>query len=258
MKRLTKTLIATTAVLAVSASMAAFAGCSSSTTGEAYALTHSDGQYVSKATVTVNGDDITEATITEVYTPIRFTAEAVDGDYTVTDGSSIYYKTVKYGDVTLTYSADNSDYMVGSVTMTEYFKTEANAKAYYEAVVSNSVAVVLAEDNYTIITNTTANKDENGYWTREGADGNNYSRWQANRNATIAYVVEYDSAAFGTLTKSETAEADTLGGSSEVYYWYDANNINTGATWSDMSITDSTRAATGYIQLLQNAYNAAK
>lgn len=260
MKKLTKTLLAVAAVAAVSASVAALGGCSSTATGEtgeAYALTHSDGQYVSKATVTVRGDDITEATLTEVYTPVKFTSASADGDYTVDDNGTYYFKTIKYGSVTLTYSADESDYMIGSVTMTEYFKTESHAKEYFDAVTSDSVTVVLSTGNVTyIICNETANKDNNGYWTREDSNGNEYSRWQANRDATLAYVVKYDAAAFGTLTKSDTAVTDSYG--VDTYYWYDANSISTGASWSDMYITDTTRAATGYIQLLQNAYNAAK
>lgn len=255
MKKLIKSIITVACVGTLCAGIAAFAGCSNGVKGEAYGLVHGAG-YVGYASVTVNGDKVTDATLSEVCFPDH--VKTADDDY---------YATVTYGDVTMTYDADAETYKVGTQTIKEYFQSGENCKAYYDAVMSNSVTVKVGNENKTdIMTKAALSKDENGYWTRtkneEGKwvtdvnakDANAYSRWKMNRDATIKYVKEHGVENLLKLVKSDTATPDAKE-DKDVKYWMDGT-INTGATWNDLNSTKE--GSFSYAQLIVNAYNAAK
>ena len=234
--------------------------------GAAYALVHG-GSYVGEATVSVDKDGkVTEATLNEVCLPTYVTAgedvaEADKVTVTVTDhGSEVeksYYKTVSYGDVTLTYDATAKDYKSGSTTMAEFFQTEANAKAYFEAVMGNKVSVTVGGEKKTDIMNKASLcKEENGYWTKQDADGNDYSRWEMNRDATVNYVKEHGVDLLDSLVRNTEAEKDEYG--ADAKYWVDTNGVSTGATWTDMNSDTTGKGYLSYVQLILKAYDAAK
>lgn len=266
MNKIFKTLAVCAVAGTLCAGVAAISGCNNSTKGEAYGLVHSAG-YVGYATVTVSGDKVKDATLTEVCFPTQVKKDGGD-----------YYASVTYGDVTMTYDAEAKTYKVGTQTLKEYFKSEANCKAYYEAVIGGKVKADGADG---IMTKAALCKDDNGYWTRgKDANGNwgrvnnpsteetyvnnQYSRWKQNRDATIKYVKEHgvDNLLKLTQPKETNAEGkevnkpngtDVTEGS-QVTYWMDGE-ISTGATWTDFnSVKDGTIS---YAQLIVNAYNAA-
>ncbi len=234
--------------------------------GAAYALVHG-GSYVGEATVTVDKDGkVTEATLNEVCLPTYVTAgEDVAADdkvtVTVTDhGSEVeksYYKTVSFGDITLTYDATENTYMNGTTKMADFFQTEANAKAYFEAVMANKVSVTVGGEKKTDIMNKASLcKEENGYWTRQDADGKDYSRWEMNRDATVNYVKEHGVEELDSLVRNTEAEKDEYG--VDAKYWVDTNGVSTGATWSDMNSDTTGKGYLSYVQLILKAYDAAK
>lgn len=254
MKKLVKVLLC---VLSLCVMTTAFAACNGGNddggntdpvvkTGTAFGLVHGAG-YVGKATVTTTDGEITGATLEEMCFPTQVKApETVAADDKVGD----YYKTVKYGEVTLTYDAEQGSYLVGTEKLVDYFQTEANCKAYFEAAAANNIAVVVggAEDK-TVMTNAALNKDENGYWTNvKDKEGNPYSRWKVNRDATVNYVKEHGVEGLSSLVKAEEAVEDEYGKSST--YWKDANGISTGATWSDMFKEEAPANYKTYAQLL--------
>ena len=223
MKKTSKILAVVLAVMLVATAVVVLAACDDKTAGAAYGLVHRQG-YVGKATVSTKDGAITKATLDEACFPDHVTAEAADGDYTVTktvkESDVHYYKTVKWADVTATYD-ETDGYKVGEKTLKEYFADEANAKAYFEAVVANKVTVVTsAGEKKNILTAANLLKSKNGYWDgeliHEGQLG-----WKANVQATIDYVVAhgFDNA---TFTKTEGK-------------WVDAAGVATGATWTDMA-----------------------
>lgn len=281
MKKFTKVAVGATAVAAM-VSAFAFAGCGAKeVTGEAYGLVHG-GSYVGYAKITLKGEQVVDATLSEVCFPTQVkvgtgtsteSAEAAAAaiettvaadDYVVVSTSktanevttytaTAYYKTVSYGDVTLTYDVEKG-YVSGTTALKDYFSTEANAKAYYEAVMENKVSVTLGgSKNATVMTKAKLSKEENGYWT-----GANYastsklegeSKWKANRDATIAFVKSY-----GTEALLKTVKASE--GANEGY-WVDGS-VSTGATWTDLNSDTTGKGYFSYAQLLDKAAKAAK
>lgn len=263
MKKTFKALAVCAVAGTLCAGVAALAGCGETETkGEAYGLVHGAG-YIGYASITVKGDKITDATLSEVCLPTYVVAgdSVADADKvsdTVMDHGSevtkVFYKTVSYGDVTLTYEAGKG-YMNGTTSFADMMKDEAKAKAYYDAVMSNSVSVTIGSAKKTDILNKAAlSKDENGYWTRKDKDGNDYSRWKMNRDATVNYVKEHGVANLTQLVMSEEKAPDVKE-DKEVNYWMDGT-ISTGATWSDFYKADASGYLT-YAQLFINAHAAA-
>lgn len=242
MKKLFKSIIA---VAFIGTLGAAFAGCAEEgVKGEAYGLTHGAG-YVGYASVTVSGDKVTDAYLNEVCLPTYVTAgEDVLADDKVTvgegDGATSYYKIVSYGEVTLTYDVDDGYKTADGKTLKEYFASEENAEAYYEAVMNGSVTVTVGtEKKNDVMTKAALSKEDNGYWssnlgTRLG--------WKANRDKTLQYVKEYGVDNLLQLTLDDST-------------WKDGS-IDTGATWADFNSVKE--GSLSYAQLLTNAYNAAK
>lgn len=244
------------------------AACKEDETNEeaavAYGLVHG-GSYVGKATVEVDKDGkVTDATLNEVCLPTYVTADdsvAAEDKVTVTvtdHGSEVeksYYKTVSYGDVTLTYDATAKDYKSGSTTMAEFFQTEANAKAFFEAVMENKVSVSVGGENKTDIMNKASLcKEENGYWTTKDDEDNSYSRWKVNRDATVEYVKENGVQMLATLVRNTEGTTDDYGANAK--YWVDGNGVSTGATWTDMNSDTSEANYFSYAQLFVKAYIA--
>lgn len=287
MKKLFRGIAILAAVAAVGTGVAFATGCdpveekkpeTTAKTGEAYGLVHGAG-YVGYASITVDGDKVTALTLTEVCFPSQVsikgtsteTAEAAKAaipyatgttaaDYVVVETSSTkdevttytataYYKTVSYGDVTMVYDAAAKSYKVGEKTLKEYFTTEANCKAYYEAAVSDKITVTVGTEKKTGVMNKKAlSKEENGYWS-----GSNYPLgWKGNRDATVKYVKENGVANLLKLVKQQKGENDPK---DTQYFWMDGT-VSTGATWTDMNTTKE--GSLSYAQLITNAYNAKK
>ncbi|MGN0818153.1 MAG: hypothetical protein ACI4L9_04210 [Candidatus Coproplasma sp.] len=232
---------------ALCASAFAFAGCGNNK-GEAYGLVHSAG-YVGYSAVTVNGDKVTDLTLTEVCLPTQVTApetvaeadkvtvEVVDHGSTV---SKTYYKTIKIGETTFTYDATAKAYQTGSTTLNAWLQTEANCKTYYEAVTSNTVKVTVGGAEKTdIMTYTALSKEENGYWDVSTGVG---LGWKANRDNTVNYVLENGVSGLLGLAKNDDK------------VWVDGNGISTGATWTDLNTVKE--GSISYAQLIVNAYNS--
>lgn len=253
MKKFVKITAGVVLAAAFATTAGALAGCSGgsgkSGEGEAYGLTHG-GDYVGYVKIVYKSDKISDLTLAEVCLPthVEASADVAETDKVTgtisnhgTPAQKTYYKTISYGSVTFTYDATipegaqfSKGYVTGNKTIGEYFATEANAKAYYEAVTSNSVKVTVGGQQKTdIMNNATLNKDENGYWTREDKNGNEYSRWEMNRDATVKYVKENGVGKLNALTKSET-QSDDAKEDKKVSYWTDGT-VSTGATWSDLS-----------------------
>lgn len=238
-----------------------FSACNNKMTGETYGLVHNAG-YVGKATITKSGDKITDATLEEMCLPtqVKATADVPEADRVdVVSGdpatTTYYYKTVKFNDVTMTYDMEKG-YMVGNQTLKEYFQNEDNCKAYFEAAKGNNLIVMVGgQEKKDVMTNALLNKDENGYWTRQDANNNNYSRWKVNRDATVNYVKEYGVEGLKNLTQSTETVKDSYG--VDAKYWKDANGVSTGATWSDMYKATNPTDYYTYSQLLLKAADKA-
>lgn len=222
-------------------------------TGVAYSLTHGAG-FVSKATVTTKGDTVTDASLEEYCLPTVIQAGA---DVAATDkvvvGEKAYYKTVSFGEVVLEYDAE-AGYRVGETALVEWLKTESNVKTYFDAVENGSVSVTLGGNlNADVMTKKALSKAENGYWTREDDDGEPYSRWLMNRNATVNYVKSHGVKNLLKLTRSEDAVTDSYGESAK--YWMD-DGISTGATWVDLNSDTTDKGYMSYAALIVKAYEA--
>lgn len=281
MKKLTKTLVAVACAATLSAGAIAITACGNSgKTGEAYGLSHGAG-YVSYATVTVKGEKVTNATLTEVCLPTYVTPDAsvaeadkvaakVLNHGAVVD--AVYYKTISFNNVTFTYdgtldgegeTAVSKGYMNGTQTLLQYLQTEANCKAYYEAVKNNNLIVkVGGQDKKDIMTYAKLSKEENGYWTvKPNAEKNEtfeqYSQWKFNRDATVKYVKDNGVAGLASLKKATENNVKLPNGADKMA-WVDNNGVSTGATWSDMFKDAAPANYLTYAQLLTKAYNAAK
>ncbi|MGN0813334.1 MAG: hypothetical protein ACI4MQ_07490 [Candidatus Coproplasma sp.] len=284
MKKISKIVVGITMAAAVAATAGVIAGCSSDKTGEAYGLTHRAG-YVGYSKIVVNGDKVKDLVLTEVCLPDHVTvttgtstvsaaeAEAAitttvsANDYVVVTTSktadevttytaTAYYKTVTVGSTTFTYDATDGYKTADGATIVSWLGTEANCKAYYEAVTTNAVKVKLgAEEKTDVMNKANLSKEENGYWERTGKDGNTYSRWKMNRDATVNYVKTYGTANLTSLVKATDKVADTKE-DKQVTYWMDGT-ISTGATWSDLNPATSD-GYFSYAELIVKANEAAK
>lgn len=258
MKKLTK-VIAGVACLATLACGAAACGGNGAkeVSGEAYAMVHTAGSYIGYSKVTKKGDKITKVTLTEICLPnhVSTLPEGVEAEDKVVDGTKTYYKTVKYGNVTMVYDLVAKNYTINGESAKDYYMDNAHAEEYYKAVVAGNVAVVVggAEDK-TVMTYNALSKEVNGYWTKQDTNSNNYSRWKMNRDATCAYVVSYGIGNLTSLVKSTEGVTDAYGVSAK--YWMDGD-ISTGATWNDFNNPNLVNSTT-YAQLIINAYNAIK
>ncbi len=240
-------------VIVMALSVVAFTACGNKQTQVAYGLVHREG-YVGIATVEVVSGVLVSAKLDEACFPTQVKATANDGaDYTVavTSGetTTYYWKTVKYGNVTMVYDADGG-YKVGTQTIKEYFNaSEENCKAYAEAVQNNKVTVVTANGDKTdIMTAAKLLKTQNGYWSGAGIKEGQLG-WKKNAEATCAYVVEYGFdgvTAKEDLTQPGKNDDNVTGDMKDEYV--DKNDVKTGATWTDMW---------DYVNLLHNAFNKA-
>lgn len=254
MKKFQKSVIAVACAGVLCAGVAAVAGCNSDKTGEAWALTHGAG-YVGYASITVNGDKVKDATLTEVCLPTHVEAgETVPEADKVTvkvmshgkEVEATYYKTVSYGSVTLTYDAEAKTYKSGTTALLDLFKDEAACKAYYEAVITNQVSVTVGSEKKTDVLNKKSlSKEDNGYWTKEDDNGNKYSQWKVNRDATVKYVKDNGVANLLKLARND-----------ETKLWMDGT-ISTGATWSDLNSDTTGKGYLSYAQLIVKANDAA-
>lgn len=248
MKKFAKITAGIVLVAAIATTAGVLAGCNKSEsesspkngTGEAYGLVHNGG-YVGYSKIVYVDDAVTALTLTEVCFPteVKATEGVAENDrvtVTTTNASSdtttntYYYKTVSYGNVTLTFDADAKSYMVDSQTLANYLASEANCKAYYEAVMNNQIKVTVGGEQKTdIMTKATLSKDENGYWstaTNVGAskvEGD--SKWKANRDATVDYVKANGTSKLKKLAKNDNG------------FWTDGT-VTTGATWNDLNPSD--------------------
>ena len=254
MKKIAKVAVGLTLAVSLTAGVAALAGCSGTPdkTGEAYGLVHG-GSYVGYSRIVTNGDKVKDLTLSEICLPTQVkAADTVAAE----DKVGEYYKTVSYGSVTLTYDADAKDYMNGTTPLKTYLQTEANAKAYYEAVTTNAVSVTVGGQKKTdVMTKAALSKDENGYWTREDKDGASYSRWKMNRDATVSYVKKYGLSKLLSLEK--TADGADKKEDKDVTYWTDGT-IVTDATWTDLNSDTTGKNYYSYAQLIVKANDAAK
>lgn len=264
MKRIAKIVVGITMAATLAAGAGVLAGCTpkaADKTGEAYGLVHGAG-YVGYSQITTNGDSVKELTLTEVCLPTQVkagddVAEADKVNGGTEEKPTYYYKKVSYGSVTLTYDATAKDYKVGETAFKTYLESEANCKAYYEAVKNNAISVTVgAETKKDVMTYKTLSKEENGYWTKQDANGNSYSRWKVNRDATVKYVKDKGLKNLKNLTKSDEAVKDSYG--ADAKYWMDGT-VSTGATWNDFNPSDKGgKVYYTYAELILKANEAAK
>lgn len=249
MKKFTK-VVACAAVAASALAVGVFAGCANGgeKTGEAYASVHGGG-YVGYAKVVKNGDKITDVTLSEVCLPTQVKA---GDDVAEADKVGTCYKTVSYGNVTLTYDAAANDYTTNGTAFKTYLQSAKNAKAYYEAVVKGEISVTVGGEKKTdVMTNKALNKDLNGYWSVESNVGSSKVegdyKWKANRDATVKYVKDNGVAKLGALSKNADG------------FWTDGDVV-TGATWSDFYKGEGEKKGvySTYAELILAAYNNAK
>ncbi len=220
MKKIAKIAAGITLAASLAATAGALAGCSNDTakTGVAYGLVHG-GSYVACATIKVDGDTVKDLTLVELELPTK-----------VKDDNGDPYATVTYGNVTLTYDETSKGYNVGEQAFLDYLKVDANAEAYYKAVMNGEVKVkVNGQDQSGIMTENKLSKEKNGYWSTSTSVGSSKvegdSKWIANRDLTVAYVKANGVAALSGLTKNDDG------------YWVNGT-ISTGATWNDLNPTD--------------------
>lgn len=269
MRKITKALVGVTLAATMTAGIAAIAGCSADKTGEAYALVHG-GSYVGYSKIVTNGNMVKDLELHEVCLPTQITAgegvaEADKVTAKVNDHGSLvdksFYKTISYADITLTYKTVgevSGYYTSANQTLGDYLKSEKNAKAYYEAVTTNSIKVTVGGEQKTdIMNNASLNKDENGYWTRTGRDGQKYSRWKMNRDATVNYVKSYGLSRLSKLAKNPESWESDAKEDKAVQTWMDGD-ISTGATWSDLNSKPEAGTYLSYAQLILKAGDAAK
>ena len=230
MKKTSKIVAVVLAALLVVAAVVVLSACDG---GEkaSYGLVHNQG-YVCKATVKLARGKVVDASLDEACFPTEVKAAAEDGEFTVVNGSNIFWKTVKWDKVTAVYDATDG-YKVGEKTLKEHFGSEANCKAYFEAVAANKVTVVTSEGNKTDIMNAASLlKTKNGYWSdgkiRDGQIG-----WKANVEATVNYVKEYGFDGFGANMKKEDLKRDSGVEGNLSDQVVDSNGVKTGATWTD-------------------------
>lgn len=227
---------------------------SASKSGEAYSLVHG-GKYVACVTLSAEGDKVTAISLNEVCFPDHVTAEDDTEDDTVTEDEETFYKYVSFGGTELTYEKGKG-YMKEEKPLSELFKDKSLAEEYYKAVMDDKVYVTVGGQKKSgVMTKSALSKDENGYWTRTDKNGEKYSRWKMNRDATLNYVLNHGVGNLTSLKKSETASADKFE-DKEVYYWMDGD-ISTGATWVDLNSSEAV-GYESYAKLIITAFNNAE
>lgn len=223
MKKLFKALLVVACAGTLCAGAVALSACGGGDKeAEAYGLVHKAG-YVGYTTVKIDKNDkVVDATLTEYCFPTQ-----------VKNGTD-YYSEVTYGNVTMTYDVDAKTYKVGTQTLKEYFKSEANCKTYVEAVNEGKVEVTVdgAKKN-DVMTKEALCKDYNGY-------GGTKFDWKLNRDATVKYVKENGFKNIFSLTLKDGK-------------WVDSENVNSGASWTDMNTT--VEGSLSYVELMVNAFN---
>ena len=228
-------------------------------TGKAFALVHKGGyvgaadvELVSSMNYTTHTNEITilGANLHEVELPTSLTISAEEkatlaaSDYieatVMSHGSevnNVYYKTVKFGDVTLTgsYDAAKKSFKYEGAD----FSKEEVCKAYYNAVMNDGVTLVLSTGNKNV-GHAKLNKEENGY-------GGTKFNWKMNRDKTVGAFVQYG---------PEAMQASTLNTGDKQWHVTDSKDkdIAIGATWTDLN-SKPTSGYVSYVDLLVNAYN---
>lgn len=232
--------------------------------GESNALVHGAG-YVGKATAGLTKDykgnvKLASLTLNEYCLPSYITIADEDkasfdaGDYVtgqvLSHGSAVtqnWYKTVKFGDITLTATLGALSGQEGENWLSYVdaegnnpFATEEGCKAWADAVIADAVTIELKAGNKTV-GNKEFNKDVNGY-------GGSKFDWKMNRDATIAMVMDYGVEAALAAKKGEDGK-----------HWVitdeNGDEIETGATWTDLNTVKE--GSTSYAQLLKNALDKA-
>lgn len=220
--------------------------------GKAYALVHGAG-YVGKATASYTVDyhgnkALAAVTLHEYclpsYITVADTTGMAESDYvtgTVTDhGNDVqktFYKTMTYGETTLTASIADKKVTYTDAEGANPFLTEEGCEAWATAVENNAVTVKLAAGDRTV-GHAEFSKDENGY-------GGTKFDWEMNRDATVAMAMDYD---------IDVALAATKEGSSDGKHWV-VDGVETGATWTDLNTVKE--GSTSYLQLIKNAMDKA-
>lgn len=219
----------------------------------AYGLVHGNG-YVGKATVTVDANGVvTDATLDEACLPTYVAPkEPVEG-WTVADeveshGVSVtknFYKTVKFGGYTATYDLATHTYLIDGLPMLNRFQSTVYARAWFEAVNTDSVVVVSADgkkEDGEIMNSATLLKSQNGYWSGDKITPPALG-WEENAVATSAFFVEnYEAFVPAFYQNGPENLFYGHGSNGQPWFW---NGINTGATWTDME---------DYVTLLVVAY----
>ena len=151
--------------------------------------------------------------------------------------NNVYYKTVKFGDVTLTgaYDAAKKSFKYEGAD----FSKEEVCEAYYNAVMNDGVTLVLSTGNKNV-GHAKLNKEENGY-------GGTKFNWKMNRDKTVGAFVQYG---------PEAMQASTLNTGDKQWHVTDSKDkdIAIGATWTDLN-SKPTSGYVSYVDLLFNAYN---
>ena len=227
-------------------------------TGKAYGLVNNgacvgaaDVELVSSLNYTTYTNEITilGANLHEVELPTKFTlteeeknklaasdyVEATVKGYTG-EVKNVYYKTVKFGDFTLTgvYDAANKTFNYEGAD----FSKEEVCKAYYNAVMNNGVTIKLSTGDR-IVGHEDLSKDENNY-------GKPSFDWKMNRNKTVGAFVQYG---------PEAMQASTLNTGDNQWHVTDSknNDIAIGATWTHLNSKPT--SGVSYVGLLVKAYD---
>jgi hypothetical protein len=225
-------------------------------TVEAYGFTH--GGYVGQVTIVVT-DGVLDVEINEAFLPHTLAeVDLADAEWTEAntldvDGDTFalfieyngeIFKAVATESNVLVYSAvdENGDFKSGRGTITnlemDIIKNDANMKAYYDALNGGEFKLLKSFDDASpIVVDSGQFKDGNpNYWPA----GGDRLGWQANIDATEAFLEEYG-AAYDTLAFTQvTATINDV----EDTYWQIADAV-AGATNSDFP---------DYFQLAQAAF----
>lgn len=240
MKKFLKALLVAACAGTLCAGALAFSACGKdSGDNGAYGLVHGAG-YIGYSAVTVDKDDkVTDVTLTEVCFPTQ-----VPKTPKTDTAAATYYSEVSYGKVTMTYDEDAKAYKVDGKALSEFFKDEENCKEYFNAVKKGKVYVTVDNGKKNnVMTWDALCKDKNGYWAT--ANTKQKLNWKGNRDATVNYVKTYGIQSLLSVTKK--VEGENAG------YWFDKNDVNTGATWTDFNTRkDGTYS---YAELIVKAYN---
>ena len=150
---------------------------------------------------------------------------------------NVYYKTVKFGNFTLTgvYDAANKTFNYEGAD----FSKEKVCEAYYNAVMNNGVTIKLSTGDR-IVGHEDLSKDENNY-------GKPSFDWKMNRNKTVGAFVQYG---------PEAMQEAVLGKDNQwVVKNSDDEDVKIGATWTHLNSKPT--SGVSYVGLLVKAYDKA-